>query len=178
MDFNLLFAVLTSFSFVLKFSVNSEEKQDFFLFNGLNVSAHLYRENDSFYLYVNNQQNFSIYLFRSSLNCVEFSWDGFVMNNEKMELIRSTGEVSDLNFNALTFTSPLVDFACINSDCNALEPLYQLENVNYGYIAIMLCIAFVLIETKAVGLKLYDRTKRKKPTEYMTVLDLTNESKV
>ena len=180
MDFNLLFAVLTSFSFILKFSVDSSEKQDFFLFNGVNTSAHLYRENTSIYLYLAKEHNISIYNASLFSNYIEFSWDDFVLNNVKMELMRAAGEVSNLNFNAFTFTSPIIDFACLDVECNIFEPLHQLKNVNYGYIiAIMIFIAIILTESKAVGSKFIDHIKRKNMKEFMTVLeDHTDETKV
>jgi hypothetical protein len=177
MNFNLLFGVLTSFSFILKFSVNSERKQDFFLFNGSNASAHLYRENESFYLYLSKDRNFSIYHSKSSFHDVEFSWDGFVLNNEKMQLFKSTGEISDIFFDTFTFVSPIIDSICSDVNDN-LQPLYQLKNVNYGYVAIMICVAILIIESKAIGVKVYDHMKRKNMNEYMTVLEVENETNV
>ena len=169
MNFNLLFSTLAGLSFVLKFSVNQKERQDFFLFNGSNSSAHLFREGNMFYFHLFNKVNFSVYRLNSTADLVTFSWNDFFLNDERMELISNLGNISELNLDSFTFTSPIVEFS--SSECeNNLEPLYQLKNVNYGYIATMIFTALVLTESKSVGIKVFDHFKTRTIYETMNAI--------
>ena len=179
MDFNLLFSMLgsLSFSFTLEFLVNQNQSQDFFLFEGLNSSAHFFREDTVFYLHLVNSENFTIYRSNSTTDIVSFSWNNFILNEQKMQLIRSQGEVSELHFDAFTFVSPIVDFS-VTEYKNELVPLYQLKNINYGYIAAMIIIAIVLIEIKSVGIKLFDQFKVRTIEETMNAIGQESMSDV
>ena len=107
MNFTLLFAVVGNLNFIVKFLINADDKQNFFLFDGVNSSAYLYRNNHTVFLYLRKDNNLEIYK-ADILNSLEFSWLGFKVNGTEMEKIKSTGEL-DVEFHAFTFISPILN---------------------------------------------------------------------
>ena len=58
MDFILLFTLAMNLSFTIKYAVNSEEKQDYFIFNGpSDTTAHLFRKNSTVILVLQSSNN-------------------------------------------------------------------------------------------------------------------------
>ena len=55
MNFTLLFTVVENLSFVIDFKLSLDQKQDFLFFEGVNDSAHLFRQNSTILLNVNNE---------------------------------------------------------------------------------------------------------------------------
>ena len=68
-------------------STQSELSKDFLFFEGVNDSAHLFRQNSTILLNVNNK------LYKTDIvDRIQFSWRGFKVNGSEMEKIKSTGE--------------------------------------------------------------------------------------
>ena len=106
MNFTLLFTVVENLSFVIDFKLSLDQKQDFLFFEGVNDSAHLFRQNSTILLNVNNK------LYKTDIvDRIQFSWRGFKVNGSEMEKIKSTGEEKILTFDAFTFLSPIVKSA-------------------------------------------------------------------
>ena len=158
MDFNLVFAVISSFSFVIKFSINSQRRQDFFFLEGENQSAHLSRDDQYITLFVNNRENFSLY--NSTIekeNSILFSWNNFKINDTEMKLIKSVGSIGDIKFDRFTFMSPIFDVNTLNKT-TTISPIYNLKGVvNYWYIVTIVLIVGVLLESKVIGFDLAQR---------------------
>ena len=55
MNFNLLFTVVGSLNFTIKFLINTNREQIFFLFNRKGTEAHLYRNGETVTLYLQNE---------------------------------------------------------------------------------------------------------------------------
>ena len=143
MNFNFLFGVVGSLNFIIKFAVNDKEQQDFFMFEGLNSSAHLHRYNQSIFLHLSN--GIETLLYRTDFeNMLEFSWKGFKVNGTEMKKVKSDGELL-LEFNTFTFLSPFVNFSCFdNSNEEKLLNSVNLTGINYGYVfGIVLIVAIV-----------------------------------
>ena len=95
--------ILYYLSFVIDFKLSLNQKQDFLFFEGVNDSAHLFRQNSTILLNVNNE------LYKTDIvDRIQFSWKGFKVNGSEMEKIKSTGEGEILTFDAFTFLSPIV----------------------------------------------------------------------
>ena len=143
MNFNFLFGVVGSLNFIIKFAVNDKEQQDFFMFEGLNTTAHLHRYNQSIFLHLSNE--IETLLYRTEFeNILEFSWIGFKVNGTEMKKVKSDGDLL-LEFNTFTFLSPLANFSCFD-DSNEEQQLnsINLTGINYGYVlGIVLIVAIV-----------------------------------
>ena len=143
MNFNFLFGIVGNLNFIIEFAINEKEHQDFFLFEGVNSSAHLHRFNQTIYLQLSNGNETSLYQ-TDFENMLEYSWIGFKVNGTEMNKIKSDGDLS-LKFDAFTFLSPLVNFSYFD-DLNEEKLLNSnnLSGINYGYIVgIVLIIAIV-----------------------------------
>ena len=155
MNFTLLFAVVGNLNFIVKFLINADEEQYFFLFDGVNSSAYLYRNNHTVFLHLSRESNLEIYK-AYILNRLEFSWLGFKVNGTEMEKIKSTGEF-DVEFNAFTFISPILntqsdiskEIPLANSKEEKIFNFKNLENINYGYIVGIVLIVAIVFDSKA-----------------------------
>ena len=131
--------------------------QDFFIFQGGNSTAHLYRNNETVSLYLRDDKGFELYQ-TNILNKLEFSWRGFQINGTDMKLIKSTGNTSMDYLNEFTFISPIIDlqpgiisevskFNNNESESRFISPQNS-KDVNYGYIAAIILIFAIALELK------------------------------
>ena len=149
MNFNLIFSALSAFSFIIEFAVNSDERQDYFLFVGNITSAHLFRENTTLYLHLTRDHGkmFSLYNTTIKKNGFQFSWNGFTVDGEEMVLQRSIGEMGQMEFEHFTFISPIVNIFDI--EC-AVETIYHNANiVNYWYFFLMMIAVAIGFDSKS-----------------------------
>ena len=132
MNFTLLFAVVENLSFVIDFKLSLDQKQDFLFFEGVNDSAHLFRQNSTILLNVNNE------LYKTDIvDRIQFSWRGFMVNGSEMEKMKTTGEEKLLTLDAFTFLSPIVK---ISKDEEAKEEYFHSflsQKINYYYILLL-----------------------------------------
>ena len=167
MNFNLLFSTVSVLSFIIEFPVNTEERQDYFLFEGNNKSAHLFRENRTLYLHLTRGQKFSIYNTSIDDENFQFSWNGFAVNEKEMILQRSTGKMGQLDFEHFTFISPIVDVFDI--EC-AVEPVYHnVENVNYWYFLFMMFAVAIVFDSKSMAMGVLKRFRNNAEGDYVTM---------
>ena len=137
--------VVGNLNFVIIFLISADEKQDFFLFEGVNTTAHLYRHNETIYLYMNDERKAAYY--QTDVGSVlEFSWKGFKVNGTEMVKVKSDGEFP-LDFNTFTFISPILHSHC----SEILQKVYfnspDLANVNYGYIVGIVTIVALIFDS-------------------------------
>ncbi len=169
MNFNLLFTALATLSFSVKFQVDSGARQDFFLFEGANQSAHLFRDGESLTLYLQQSDRYTIYKLQLKSSNFTFSWNGYVVNNQQMLLQDSTGNVNDVVFQDFTFSSPIIEL--LEFDCS-VEPVYKLSNdINYGYIVLIFLGVGLLFKSTDVGRNVYNRLSDSAKNEIMTVTE-------
>ena len=147
MNFTILFQLIGNLNFNLSFELSQSVTQDFFIFNGLNSSAHLYRVNKDIYLLLYQNDQFERYQ-SSVLSKLHFSWVDFSFNGTCMKKVKSTGDINMTDLNQFTFLSPVLDFQPHIS--TELEPMQsiKLSDVNYGYIAGLMLIFALAIELK------------------------------
>ena len=122
-------------------------------FEGVNDSAHLFRQNSTILLNVNNE------LYKTDIvDRIQFSWKGFKVNGSEMEKIKSTGEGEILTFDAFTFLSPIVKIS--KEEEEAKEEYFHSflsQKINYYYI---FAIVF-LIQNKKYIAKYFARAARR-----------------
>ena len=144
--------ILYYLSFVIDFKLSLNQKQDFLFFEGVNDSAHLFRQNSTILLNVNNE------LYKADIvDRIQFSWKGFKVNGSEMEKIKSTGEGEILTFDAFTFLSPIVKIS--KEEEEAKEEYFHSflsQKINYYYI---FAIVF-LIQNKKYIAKYFARAAR------------------
>ena len=157
MNFTILFHIIGNLNFHVQFSLDSNYMQDFFIFQGGNSTAHLYRNNETVSLYLRDEKGFELYQ-TNILNKLEFSWRGFQINGTDMKLIKSTGNTSMDYLNEFTFISPIIDlqpgimlemsnFNNNESESRFISPQNS-KDVNYGYIAAIMLIFAIALELK------------------------------
>ena len=153
MNFNFLFGIVGNLNFIIEFAINEKEHQDFFLFEGVNSSAHLHRFNQTIYLQLSNGNETSLYQ-TDFENMLEYSWIGFKVNGTEMNKVKSDGDLS-LEFDTLTFLSPLVNFSYFD-DLNEEKILNSnnLSGINYGYIVGIVLIVAIVFDFKPKTWKL------------------------
>ena len=159
MNFTILFHIIGTLNFHVQFSLHSDYTQDFFIFQGVNSYAYLYRNNGTVSLYMRDDKSFQLFQANIS-NELEFSWRGFKINGTEMKMIKSTGKTDMEDLNEFTFLSPVLDLqpdilmeTCalnsneISSESNSISSL-NLKNVNYGYIAAIILMFAIALELK------------------------------
>ena len=159
MNFTILFHIIGTLNFHVEFSLHSHYTQDFFIFQGGNSSTHLYRDNQTVFLYMRDDNGFQLFQ-ADILNKLEFSWGGFKINGTEMKMIKSTGSTDMNNLNEFTFLSPIVtlqpDIPMETCTLNTNETISESKfisslnskNVNYGYIAAIILIFAIALEVK------------------------------
>ena len=152
MEFNILFALTASLNFIIDFMILPDVRQDFLFFAGQNTSAHLYRENNLVFFYLQNNANYETYQ-TDIENKLEFSWQDFKMNGTGMKQIKSShNESVEMKFDAYTFLSPIIHNI---QEEPIIEEILSLEKINYYYIlAIVLCVV-LLFDAKPRMFKLF-----------------------
>ena len=159
MNFTILFHVIGTLNFHIQFSLHSNYMQDFFIFQGGNSTAHLYRNNGTVSLYMRDDNGFQLFQ-ANILNKLEFSWRGFKINGTDMKMIKSTGSTDMNDLNEFTFLSPVLDLqpdilmesCALNTDEMISESKFisslNFKNINYGYIAAIILIFAIALELK------------------------------
>ena len=178
MNFNLLFTTLRDLSFLMTFAVDSGNEQDFFLFSGFNASAHFYRQNSTFNLIIFDNSSYSFYQLKHNNALVSFSWPDISLNGFQMTLKKSYGVTEDLCFDTFTFISPILNFTDQEYNTSSMS-IYQLNSVNYFYIALMFLIAGVLFESQTIAVRIFENMKKKYlENDYETMSYLQNKTQV
>ena len=163
MNFTLLFAVVENLSFIIDFKLSLDQKQDFLFFEGVNDSAHLFRQNSTILLNVNNE------LYKTDIvDRIQFSWRGFKVNGSEMEKIKLTGEEEILTFDAFTFLSPIVKIS--KEEEEAKEEYFHSflsQKINYYYIFAIVFLTVLLVDAKPRTFRLVkDLFSRMNESEY------------
>lgn len=145
---------------VLRFSIDwelsGEEQQDFFLFNGQNKSAHFFRKNNSLILYLELEENITIWEYTDPSPKFTFSWPEYNINGVKMNVIRFEGNMSRPEFDQFTFMSPIVD---TTTECNLqtlIEPSYFMK-INYGYITLIVAVVGITLKLSVTSPEFYSQ---------------------
>lgn len=148
MNINILFAI-SSLNFTINFKIDANKTQDLFFFAGYDKSAHLFRENKTVFLDVYNGNNFSSY-YADIRNKLEFSWNGFKVNNTVMNNIESRGMVKDLTFDLFSFNSPFEEIIekDIMNPCKNISTFIDGENINYWYILLIVLLIGSIFDLK------------------------------
>ena len=192
MNFTILFHIIGTLNFHVQFSLHSDYTQDFFIFQGVNSYAYLYRNNGTVSLYMRDDKSFQLFQANIS-NELEFSWRGFKINGTEMKLIKSTGSTNMDDLNEFTFLSPVLDLqpdilmeTCalnsndISGESKSISSL-NLKNVNYGYIAAIILIFAIALELKMKIPLLFNRligtevAQELEESEYVSMVNVETE---
>ena len=162
MDFNLLFAIIGNLSFVIDFEILPNSHQDFLFFTGNNASAHLFRRNNTVLL---NVADSSFETYQADIkDKLKFSWDGFKINGSEMKIVKTSGNVTDLNFDAFTVLSPILKMDDAREE-PIIETLLTSEKLNYYYIFAIVFLSVLLFDSKPRTFRLIQNILRQKKEE-------------
>ncbi len=165
MNFTLLFSLISSNSFILHWNISDTIQQDFFIFNGDDCYAHLFRQNDTLLLRMKfNEYTYETLEYSGFNQTFAFSWPECYVDGVNMEGIRTedTFETVDMTFSEVIFISPIVDFADGCGITSLIEPSYfSFTNINYWYILIInvavLITLYAGFKSKPVASEIYSR---------------------
>ena len=158
MNFTILFGIVSTLSFSVRFNLDGGKRQDFFVFEGNNQSAHLFRID--YKLHLNLMENGKYKFLASNLDGYDFSftWKGYKVNGKDMVPYKSNKNTQIWNstYNTFTFISPLI------TDWDQLEcppePVYSCEkktSINYGYVVMIGVGLLILCQSKELVNKAY-----------------------
>ena len=144
MNFNIIFNFIAVVSFTIDFNVSDEYYQDFFLFDGNNSRAHLYRQNNTLKLHLKQQNNFKIYKYSNLTNSFSFSWSNISVNGVKMYPLKSNYDIENWNFSFIPSVLQMTD------DCSFQPLLEDLSNgTSFSYVYFILIMIVVILTIKA-----------------------------
>ena len=147
MNFNLILNLVSTLSFSLKFGNNMEMHQDYFIFEGDNTSAHMFRDTCTLYLYLRQGLEYSIYHLNVSDSFV-FTWDGYLINGTNMKQ-NDIGDISELIFENFTFVSPLLE---VDTNRDMTPELIKRKNssrdIKYWHILLIVIGLCIFLELK------------------------------
>lgn len=156
MSLNFLYNLLASLVIIITFDVDSNEKQDYFVFHGDNSTAYLFRTDNVLQLSITTNYGFRHYETTEITTQFTFTWDGFKINGRAMQIIRSNGNISDLDFTGYTFLSPSIDIDQ-RLECNEEQPLRLLcSKTNYGLLALIVLGIGVLLKSHSIASKFWE----------------------
>ena len=152
MNFHFLFSLLSTLSFVVNFPVHDGDRQDYFLFEGENQTAYLYRNNHSLCLHLSQGSNYSLYNTRLNKDNFTFSWYGFSVDGTEMILTDTVGSVDNFLFDSFTFISPIIEVIFNEAETSCI---YQMnDGINYWYILLIVFAVSGIFESKTHGLRI------------------------
>ncbi len=174
MNFNLIFSLVSTLSFTLDWELSGDEQQDFFIFNGLNSSAHLFLRNNSLSLYIQYKNSFSTLNYQNPPRIFTFSWPEYSINGENMSVIKYESNTTKATFSEFTFLSPIVNVPVYTLE-SVTEPTYLMK-INYGYIALIALAIGLVLKSSIVSSSFYFRIleiiKKKEEDDYVTMSQL------
>ena len=161
MDFNLLFTLVASLSFSIKFNIDTNSKQDFFIFSGENTTAHLFRDNETLNLFLETISGYKLYQISNITTEFEFSWNEFKVDGRQMEIVRSHGKLCTFQFNGYTFLSPWIDVIPNQVVEHHQELVYRKSDIKYDLLALIVLAIGLLLKTDAVAFHIWEKIRLK-----------------
>ena len=184
MNINFLYTVLTGLCFTVKFDLDGNSKQHYLIFTGPETSAHLFRENSTLTLVLQTNVSFYRYQSLNLTNPFTFTWEGFRVNNQTMKLIKSTGNITNFQYNGYTFLSPYLEVLQDSDNVEYIveQSVFQCQDINYGiFLAIALAVGMVMRSDNIISssLKLLSNILESKSEESVYVeIDNINTTEV
>ena len=139
MNINFVYNVVVSLSFVSRFNVTIDERQDYFIFNGNDTAAHLSRSNKTVSLVLISGNNYELYQTHNVTNNFTFKWNGFTIDEQKMDHINSSGKIEQLEFDSYSFLSPYLELEKEELEFYSCEQaVFGCKEINYWVIALIM----------------------------------------
>ena len=143
MNFTLLLTTVSTLSFTINFKVSDDSTQDYFIFEGDNQTAHLFRENSTLYLRCTQLDRIAIY--KTELTDVDFrfSWLDHIVNGRVMEMLKKDDDFTAMSFEHYVLISPQFVEEDVNLKCT-VNPSYEVHGTNYWYIAAIVVVVAII----------------------------------
>ena len=96
MNFTFLFAAIAALTFKVQFSVDDNSRQDYFLFQGDDQSAHLHRQNQTLYLHLIQGNDVEVYEMSLQIAGTNFyfSWLNYMVDEDPTMLVKKESAAS------------------------------------------------------------------------------------
>ena len=132
MNLNFIFNTVVALNFVVEFNVSPQSSQDYFLFSGIDSSAHLYRKNNTIWLYLKHGQEHQTMNYENKEPTFTFNWSSKTINDNPM----SNHSDMNMSFDAYTFLSPILNIQ--QPHPVVAEPIFHCGETNYKLIALII----------------------------------------
>lgn len=138
MDISLFFTLAMQMSFVTYFESNSEVYQDYFIFNRGSDVAHLFRENYTIQLILDDEHSFHHFKVEQSNHIFKFEWPCYIDDNIMVH-DKSYGEINFTSYDNYLFIDPIpgIEIAPLKT---------SVSEISYEIIALMLTILAIIIK--------------------------------
>ena len=149
---NFFLNTVARLSFVIKFSVDIGDYQDYFSFNGNDAAAHLSRSNNTVSLVLMLDDAFELYQTSNVSDSFTFTWGGYQINNQNMELSKSSGRINHTEYNSYSFFATEMEIETDRVELECRKPyIYNNSEMNYKLLAfIVFMIGLSLRSDEAV----------------------------
>ncbi len=156
MNINFVYTLVTSLTFTVVFDVNDSQKQNYFIFDGEEATAHLFRENHTMTLYLSDRDNNAIYQTSNINSTFIFSWVGYQINNMYMNKTSYNGSLGSLEFDGFTFLSPHMEIldTCVISEPYPGPLFHECERTRYGLVTLIVLGIGLLLKFDTISPKL------------------------
>ena len=159
-NLNFFLNAVVNLSFVLKFSVDVGEYQDYFSFNGNDNAAHLSRSNGTINLMLMFDDNYELYQAFNVLKNFTFDWDGYKINRQKMHLIKSSGRINQTQYDSFSFFSTEMEHEKeqLEYDCEE-HTIYNIEEIDYKLLALIIFMIGLSLRSDEAIIKMWKTFK-------------------
>ena len=158
MNVNFIFDVLISLSFVVRFNVTIDDHQDYFIFNGNDTTAHLSRSKSTVSLLLISNDDYELYQTFNIIDNFAFKWNGFTINEQKMNCINSSGGIDQIQFDSYSFLSPYLQLVKDELEfCSCEQTVFERKDINYGLIALVMFGVGVGLRSDDMAKRLWNR---------------------
>ena len=156
MNINFVFNVVVSLSFVSRFNVTIDERQDYFIFNGNGTTAHLSRSNRTISLVLISDDNYELYQTYNVTNNFTFKWNGFTIDEQKMNHVNSSGKIEQLQFDSYSFLSPYLELEKEELEfCSCEQAVFSSKEINYWVIALIMFGIGLGLKSDSVAMRIW-----------------------
>ena len=139
MNVNFVFNVVVSLSFVARFNVTIDDHQDYFVFNGNDTAAHLSRSKTTVSLLLISGDDYELYQTFNVTGNFTFKWNGFTIDDQKMNCVNSSGRIDQIQFDSYSFLSPYLQLEKDELEiCYCEQTVFGCKDINYGLIALIM----------------------------------------
>ena len=164
MNINIILSVVAALSFDVTFNIGEGREQNYFIFNGNDTSAHLFRNNTSLHLILQSENDYKQCYKSVQGDHFTFTWNGFKINEIEMECFESNDKMRYI-YSDFTFMSPWISLEETPKNID-IEEVYQWREINYNLLALIVLAIGALLKLDQVLLLIIKKVHIKRNVHY------------